>query len=92
SVAAILVAIGTQMHWEWVAQYRGEIGKGILLTLILLVSTSVAGFLLAIPLGLAQARGPRPLAWLARGFCNLIRGTPLLLQLWILYYGLGSLF
>lgn len=91
-IVAILVAIGTQMHWDWVAQYRGEIGKGILLTLLLLVSTSVAGFLLAIPLGLAQARGARPLAWLARGFCNLIRGTPLLLQLWILYYGLGSLF
>jgi ABC-type arginine/histidine transport system permease subunit len=26
------------------------------------------------------------------GFCGLIRGTPLLLQLWLLYYGLGSLF
>ncbi len=25
-------------------------------------------------------------------FCTLIRGTPLLLQLWLLYYGLGSLF
>jgi ABC-type arginine transport system permease subunit len=25
-------------------------------------------------------------------FCTVIRGTPLLLQLWLLYYGLGSLF
>jgi polar amino acid transport system permease protein len=29
---------------------------------------------------------------LARGFCTLVRGTPLLLQLWLLYFGLGSLF
>jgi polar amino acid transport system permease protein len=29
---------------------------------------------------------------LSQGFCTIIRGTPLLLQLWLLYYGLGSLF
>ena len=28
----------------------------------------------------------------AKVFCTIIRGTPLLLQLWLLYYGLGSLF
>jgi polar amino acid transport system permease protein len=29
---------------------------------------------------------------IARGFCTVIRGTPLLLQIWLIYYGLGSLF
>ena len=29
---------------------------------------------------------------LARGFCTFIRGTPLLIQIWLLYYGVGSLF
>jgi polar amino acid transport system permease protein len=48
--------------------------------------------MLAIPLGLAQAAGPRYLAIPAQMFCSLIRGTPLLLQLWLLYYGLGSVF
>ena len=28
----------------------------------------------------------------AKGFCSVIRGTPLLLQLWMFYYGFGSLF
>ncbi len=50
------------------------------------------GFLLAVPLGLAQAAGPRYLAIPARVFCTVVRGTPLLLQLWLLYYGLGALF
>jgi polar amino acid transport system permease protein len=36
--------------------------------------------------------GPWVLSAPARAFCTLIRGTPLLLQLWLLYYGLGSLF
>jgi len=39
-----------------------------------------------------QVTGPRWLAAIARSFCTVIRGTPLLIQLWLLYYGLGSLF
>ena len=54
--------------------------------------TAVLGMALAVPLGLAQAAGPWFLAGPARVFCSVIRGTPLLLQLWLLYYGLGSLF
>ena len=50
------------------------------------------GMVLAIPIGLAQAVGPWYLAIPARVFCTIIRGTPLLMQLWVLYYGLGSLF
>jgi polar amino acid transport system permease protein len=50
------------------------------------------GMALAIPLGLAQAVGPWYLAVPARVFCSVIRGTPLLLQLFLLYYGIGSLF
>jgi polar amino acid transport system permease protein len=48
--------------------------------------------LLAIPIGFAQAAGPAWLAWPARVFCSIIRGPPLLLQIWMLYYGIGSLF
>ena len=59
----------------------------IRLTAALLIAAAIA-----IPLGLAQAAGPRWLALPARAFCTVIRGTPLLLQLWLLYFGLGSLF
>ena len=47
------------------------------------------GFLLAVPLGLAQAAGPAGSPCPAKAFCTIIRGTPLLLQLWLLYYGAG---
>lgn len=58
----------------------------------LLVLSCGFGFRLAVPLGLAQAAGPWWLAAPARAFCTVIRGTPLLMQIWLLYYGLGSLF
>ena len=58
----------------------------------MLVISLVIGMSLAIPIGLVQVTGPWPLAWAARVFCTVIRGTPLLIQLWLVYYGLGSLF
>jgi polar amino acid transport system permease protein len=80
------------MRWDWLPKYQTRLLYGIGETLFLLFSTAAVGFLLALPIGLVQVTGPWPLAALARGFCTLIRGTPLLLQLWLLYYGLGSVF
>jgi polar amino acid transport system permease protein len=91
-VAAIVFAAAWYMRWEWLPNYYERIIRGVGVTLLLLVVTAFLGFLLAVPLGLAQVVGPKPVAWAARGFCTVIRGTPLLLQLWLLYYGLGSLF
>ena len=70
----------------------GRLAYGVGVSLLMLFSTSFLGFLLAVPIGLVQVTGPWPLKMLAKVFCTIIRGTPLLLQLWLLYYGLGSLF
>lgn len=84
-----LVAVS---QWGWVAKYLPLLIKGLWLTLLLWLLSCVFGFILAVPIGLVQVTGPTWLAALARGFCTVIRGTPLLLQLWLIYYGLGSLF
>jgi polar amino acid transport system permease protein len=84
--------VAISMQWAWLPKYSGLILHGIWMTIVLLVSTCILGFLMAVPLGLFQVTGPKPLALLCRGFCTAIRGTPLLLQLWLIYFGLGSLF
>lgn len=89
---AIVVAAATFMRWDWLPNYYDLALQGIWRTIWILVLTCTIGMLLAIPLGLAQAAGPWWLAAPAAAFCTVIRGTPLLLQLWLLYYGLGSLF
>ncbi len=91
---ALVLACAWFLRWDWLAEpkYQLLIVQGIWRTLWILVVTMVIGMLLAVPLGLAQAAGPWYLAAPARAFCSVIRGTPLLLQLWLLYYGLGSLF
>jgi polar amino acid transport system permease protein len=94
-MAAALGLVGSAaffMRWDWIPDYYELALAGFWRTIWILVVTAALGFALAIPLGLAQATGPRWLAWPAKTFCTIIRGTPLLLQLWLLYYGLGALF
>ncbi|MBK5565281.1 ABC transporter permease [Ensifer sp. 2YAB10] len=90
--AAFVVSIAVFMRWDWLPRYLPRLGWGILVSLLMLFSTSILGFLFAVPIGLVQVTGPWFLKLPAKVFCTVIRGTPLLLQLWLLYYGLGSLF
>jgi polar amino acid transport system permease protein len=91
---ALVFCCAVFLRWGWLGNplYQALILQGIWRTLWILLVTMSLGMLLAIPLGLAQAAGPWYLATPARVFCSVIRGTPLLLQLWLLYYGIGSLF
>ncbi|MBL8755613.1 MAG: ABC transporter permease subunit [Planctomycetes bacterium] len=58
------------------------------------VLVSVLSFALALALGLGLAlvrvHGPAPLRWAALAYVELFRGTPILVQLLLLYYGLGQ--
>ncbi len=89
---AIVAWCVVSLRWDWLPKYLPLAAQGIWVTIWMLIVTSVIGMILAIPIGLAQAAGPWFLAAPARVFCTVIRGTPLLLQLWLLYYGIGSLF
>jgi polar amino acid transport system permease protein len=81
-----------KMDWTWLPKYLPMLPYAIFVTLQLVAFTMFFGVLLAIPLGLAQVTGPKWLAIAAREYCTFMRGTPLLIQLYILYYGLGSVF
>lgn len=97
-IILIVIALGSigglinNLSWYWIPEYQEAILAGLWRTLILLVTSFITGFLLAIPIGLVQVTGPTFLAKLAQSFCTLIRGTPLLLQIWLIYYGIGSIF
>jgi polar amino acid transport system permease protein len=89
---AIVIASALFLRWDWLPNYLGLAAQGIWRTLWLLAVSVALGLALAIPLGIVQVTGPWWLSIPAKAFCTVIRGTPLLLQLWLLYYGLGSLF
>ena len=64
------------------------VGAGV--TLELTAIGLVMGFVLGLGLALARVYGSKPLRWLAIGYIELFRGTPLLVQLFLIYYGLPS--
>jgi len=63
---------------------------GFLVTIELLLLSSILGFLLAVGFVLARLSGHALLAWPANVFVYCFRGTPLLVQLWLIYFGIGS--
>jgi len=73
-----------------VFQNWGLFWTGLQNTLILLVVSLIAGGFIAVPLAIVRATRAPVLNPLAFGFIYLIRGTPLLVQLYIIYYGLGQ--
>jgi cystine transport system permease protein len=60
-------------------------------TLPLTAISFVIGLVLALFLALARISKIRPLSLLARGYISVIRGTPLLVQLFIVFYALPQL-
>ena len=61
--------------------------EGLKLTLILTVIGIAIGTALGTLLALGKVYGSRPIRWLTGSYIELFRGTPLLVQLFILYYG-----
>ncbi|MBM3598725.1 MAG: amino acid ABC transporter permease [Alphaproteobacteria bacterium] len=61
---------------------------GALLTLQLSAITMALGLLIGIAGALARSWGPPPVQWTARGYVEVIRNTPLLIQIFIVYFGL----
>src|SRR4051812_20516722 len=60
------------------------------LTLFLTFASSIIGNLLAVPIAVARLSSNPLLSLPARAFIFTMRGTPLLIQLYFIYYGLGQ--
>lgn len=63
---------------------------GLPLTLQLAGSSILLGFVLALLLALALQSSRRLVVWPIRTFVAVFRGTPLLVQIFLIYYGLGQ--
>mgnify|MGYP000461552379 CR=1 FL=1 len=78
------------MNWEIIIKWLPKLAQGATLTLELVAIAVIAGLLLAIPLGIARSSR----LWWVRafpyGYIFFFRGTPLLVQLFLVYYGLAQ--
>jgi len=81
-------SISTLREWP---KYLPLLLKGAVVT----VELSVLGMALAVVAGLVvvlvRLYAGRPFCWLAQAYVEVIRGTPLLIQLFLIYYGLPEI-
>ena len=78
------------MHPEVFAAYWRLIASGVLLTLEIAVAAIVLGTLLGLLAAVARTSRSAPLRWLATGYVELLRNTPVLVQLLLIYLGLSE--
>jgi polar amino acid transport system permease protein len=68
----------------------GTLVDGAILTLQLSAVTMLLGLLIGIAGGLARSWGPAPVRLVATSYVEAIRNTPLLIQLFLVFFGLPS--
>lgn len=78
------------MDFAFMVESFGRLIGGAPLTLKLALSSVALGLGLAVALALAMRSSIPPLRWLAEAYVFVFRGTPLLVQLFLIYYGLGQ--
>lgn len=75
---------------EIITQYWPEYLSGTWLTIQLVVISAVFGVILAVPVALARLSQNRIVNGIATGYSLFFRGTPLLVQIFLIYFGLGQ--
>lgn len=84
------------MHFDWpyfwhqLLEPDGAFRQGLWLTIMISVGGQAIGLLIGLPAALARRAPQRLLAWPARSYIFLMRGTPLLVQIVFIYTGLAA--
>ncbi|PDT14083.1 amino acid ABC transporter permease [Rhizobium sp. J15] len=90
SFAALLIfTVINGWDLEKFTRYGPRYLHGLWVTLSLVAISVVCGAVLSLPLAMARLSKNRLLNWLSYGYIYFFRGTPLLAQLFLVYYGLG---
>ena len=80
------------MDWQLIADSFWPLLRGGLTgTIPLALASFTIGLVLALVVALLRLSPNRLLSWIAGAYISLIRGTPLLVQLFVIFYGMPSL-
>ena len=90
AVWAALVAIDVQLDFGFVDQYGQRIAAGFALTLHISLASLVASLVAGVLVAAGQGCRVLPVRYLCDLYVKIIRGTPLLVQIYLFFYILGT--
>ena len=67
------------------------LNRGLLMSIALIIPSAVGGVLIGIAAGSLRTFGPFPVRAIGDAYAAVFRGTPLVIQLFILYFGLPNI-
>lgn len=76
---------------ELLQQAAPTLAKGVGYTLLFALASMVGGLVLGFVLAVARIVPWRPIHWPAAVYVSMMRGTPLLVQIFVVYYGLPGI-
>jgi octopine/nopaline transport system permease protein len=79
------------IDWSFLLEISQKLIAGLPLTIQLAAVSLAIGFILAVIVAGAAASRFSVIRWLAKTHVELFRGTPLLVQIFLIYYGLGQI-
>lgn len=88
--AAVAIQAVTEFDSEKFLKYGPRMLHGLGVTIQLVVTSLVLGAVLSLPIALARMSTSTILSTIAYGYVYLFRGTPLIMQVFLIYYGLGQ--
>jgi polar amino acid transport system substrate-binding protein len=68
-----------------------RLARAAVVTILIAFGSMVIALVLGMPLAIGQSKGPRWLQWLCTVYVEFFRGTPVLVQLLFLYFGLPTI-
>jgi polar amino acid transport system substrate-binding protein len=84
------VSIATSTRWEAAKRYLPSLLRASVVTIVLSCLAMGLAVLIGTLIATGRVYGTRPIRALLTGYVELIRGTPVLLQLFVLYYGIAT--
>ncbi len=82
--------VAVTSHWQAARRYFPSLVRASLITIILSCLSMALAIVLGMLIALGRIYGSRMLRLVLIAYVELIRGTPILLQLFVLYYGIAA--
>ena len=82
--------LGYQFHWENLYEYKGNLTEGLVNTIYISAISLFLSLLVGIIFGIGQRSTFLPFRYFSRVYIEIIRGTPLLVQVLIFFYVIAN--